>query len=427
VGRQRLGRSFGLLWSAYATGTVGTWLAFGAFPLIAIQVLGAGPAAVSALAATGPAAGAMLALPLGQWIEQRHRKPVLIATYAVRFAALLSIPVAYAAGLLTYPQLLAVSVVGAAANIAGTAASGAYLRSLVTPGQLLVAGARFESTTWTATAVGPTLGGAAVTLLGPVATVIANAAGFLLSALAIGAIRDHGTGTAPRATARPRSTAVLDGWRFILADRDLRPLFWNTVTVNALIMATEPLLAVLLLGDLDWSAWQYGLAFGLPCLGGFLGARLAPRLAARHGHRRVLLVSGVLRAMWPIGLVLVTPGTAGMFVVLAVELVLITCMGVFNPLFATERLERVPAEQVTRVLVAWRATNAWAIAVLTALWGVLAATIGARAAIGAAGVLLLATPLLLPRRTGRPKPAGESATGTEEAGDLPGIPGKRGI
>ena len=169
--------------------------------------------------------------------------------------------------------------------------------------------------------------------------------------------------------------------------------------VNALIMAAEPLLAVLLLRDLDWAAWQYGLAFGLPCIGGFLGAQLAPRLQARHGRRRVLLVSGVLRALWPIGLFFVMPGAAGVVIVIAIELMLITCMGVFNPLFATERLERVPVERVGRVLVAWNVTSTGAIAALTALWGVLATFTGVRVAIGIAGVLLLATPFLLPRRT----------------------------
>ena len=67
--RQRLGRPFGLLWSAFVASTVGTWLGFGAFPLIAIEVLRVGPAAVSALAAAGMAVGALLALPLGPWVD----------------------------------------------------------------------------------------------------------------------------------------------------------------------------------------------------------------------------------------------------------------------------------------------------------------------------------------------------------------------
>ncbi|MFI6264989.1 MFS transporter [Micromonospora sp. NPDC051006] len=407
MARERLGRSFGWLWSAYAASTVGTWLGFGAFPLIAIQVLDIGPAAVSALAAAGLAVGAGLALPLGPWVERQPKKPVMITTDVIRFAALLSIPIAFGLGLLSYPHLLIVSVLSAAANIAFSAASGAFLKSIVRPDLLLVANGRFESTTWTATAVGPTLGGGAISLLGPVVTLIANAFGFLLSALSIGMIREREPRPTHRSATRARGADLLAGWRFIVADRELRLLFLNTVTVNALIMATEPLLAVLLLGDLGWAAWQYGLAFGLPCVGGFIGSRLAPRLAARYGRRRVLVVSGVLRALWPVGLFFVLPGTAGVILVIAVELMLITCIGVFSPLFATERLQRVPAGRVGRVLVAWNVTGTGAIAALTALWGVLAAATDVRIAIGLAGVLLLATPLLLPRGTGAPSPAGE--------------------
>jgi hypothetical protein len=43
-------------------------------------------------------------------------------------------------------------------------------------------------------------------------------------------------------------------------------------------------------------------------------------------------------------------------------------------------------------------------AALTALWGVLASLTSPRIAIAAAGVLLLATPLLLPRRMPVPRP-----------------------
>lgn len=423
-GRQRLGKPFGWLWSAYAASTLGTWLGFGALPLIALQVLHVGPAAVSGLAAAGLAVGAVLALPLGPWVEGRPKKPVMVAADLVRFAALCSIPVAFGLGVLTYSQLLLVSVVSAAANIAFTSGSGAYLKTLVRPDQLLVANGRFESTTWTATAVGPTLGGAAISLIGPVVTVVANAVGFLLSAAGILAIRQREPLTAPvpaegATGSRLRAADLFDGWRFILADPELRPLFLNTVAVNALIMATEPLCAVLFLGDLGWEAWQYGLAFGLPCVGGLIGAQAAPRLQTRFGRERVLLWSGVLRSVWLMGLVLVTPGAAGVVLVILVELGLIACMGVFNPLFATHRLEHVPAERVARVLTAWTVSSTAAIAVLTAAWGVLAAVMGARAAIGAAALLLLTTPFLLRRRVPAapdgPGMRGDGARGTVEA------------
>jgi predicted MFS family arabinose efflux permease len=196
---------------------------------------------------------------------------------------------------------------------------------------------------------------------------------------------------------RPRPGDLFEGWRYILHNPELRPLFFNTVLVNGLIMATSPLLAVLMLGRLGFAPWQYGLAFAVPCLGGLLGARLSRRLVACFGRHRVLLVAGSLRACWCIGLAFVGPGTAGLVLVMTVEFVLITCMGVFNPVFATYRLERTAPDRTARTLSAWSVSSKVTTAALTAAWGLLAALTGPRTAIALAGALLLTTPLLLPR------------------------------
>ncbi|PRX48710.1 hypothetical protein B0I33_104528 [Prauserella shujinwangii] len=180
----------------------------------------------------------------------------------------------------------------------------------------------------------------------------------------------------------------------------LRPLFGNAVVVNGLVMATSPVLAVLMLGPLGFAPWQYGLAFAVPCVGGLIGARLADPLVRRFGRHRVLRAAGSLRAGWLLGLAFVGPGTGGLVLVMAVELGLITCMGVFNPLLATRRLELTPADRITRTLSAWSVSSKAAVAVMTGLWGVLAGLAGPRAAIAIAGLLALATPLLLPRRGG---------------------------
>ena len=126
-----LGRQFGWLWAAYTVSAVGTWLAFDALPLIAILVLHAGPTAVAVLEAAGLAVGAAVAMPLGPWVEFRRKRPVMIAMDLIRFAALISVPIAFALGRLGFVQLLVVSVIVAAANIAFTAASGACLKVLL--------------------------------------------------------------------------------------------------------------------------------------------------------------------------------------------------------------------------------------------------------------------------------------------------------
>ncbi|MER6320180.1 MFS transporter [Streptomyces sp. NPDC001581] len=410
VAGRALGRRFGWLWAAYAVSTLGTWLAFDAFTLIAILVLHAGATEVSVLAAAGLAIGSVVALPLGPWVEFRRKRPVMIAMDLVRFAALMSVPVAFALGRLGFAQLLVVSVVVGAADIAFTAASGAYLKALVRPEDLLVANGRFESTTWTATMLGPPLGGAAIVLIGPVMTVVANAVSFLLSAAGIRAIGGQEARPAPAETRpRLRGRDLAEGWRYILTDSALRPLFANTVLVNGLIMAASPLLAVLMVRDLAFTPWQYGLAFAVPCVGGLIGARLAPRLVARFGRHRVMVTAGALRACWLLGLAFVGPGTAGLVLVMAVELGLITCMGVFNPVFATYRLDRTPTDRVARILSAWSVTSKVTIAALTALWGLLAGITGPRTAIALAGLLVMATPFLLPRRDGTPRPEREPA------------------
>jgi nitrate reductase NapE component len=63
---------------------------------------------------------------------------------------------------------------------------------------------------------------------------------------------------------RLRAGDLLEGWRHTLTHPALRPLFFNTILVNGLIMATSPLLTVLMLGRLGFTLWQYGLAFAAP-------------------------------------------------------------------------------------------------------------------------------------------------------------------
>ncbi|WP_063062984.1 MFS transporter [Nocardia sienata] len=389
-----LGRQFGWLWAAYSVSRFGTALAFNAFGLVAVLVLHAGPAEVSILAAAGLAVGALVAVPLGPWVEFRRKRPVLIAMDSIRCAALLSIPIAFAFGALGFTQLLVVAIVAATADIGFTAASGAYLKSLVAPDDLLVANARFESTNWTATVLGPPLGGAAVGLLGPMAILVADGLSYLASAVCLGAIGDREP--RPARPHPPRSGAQFEGWRYVLGHPGLRPLLCNDALVGALIMATQPLMAVLMLGQLGFAPWEFGLAFALPCLGGLLGARLATRLVDRYGRGRVLRVSGVARVCWPVALGAVTAGAGGLMLVLVVQTAVIVCMAVFNPVFATYRLEQLPPDRATRALAAWSVSKKLTIAVVTGLWGLLAAWIGTRAAVTSAGALLLATPLLLP-------------------------------
>ncbi|WP_134667650.1 MULTISPECIES: MFS transporter [Amycolatopsis] len=388
-----LGKDFHRLWLAYAVSVAGTYFALDAFSIIAVRVLHSSAGQVSLLAGAGLAAGSLAALPLGPWVEFRRKRPVLIAMDLVRFAALLTLLPAYLLDLLTFAQLVAVSVLVAAANIAFTSASGAYLKSLARGPDLLAANGRFETTLWTATALGPPAGGAAIGFFGPLATVLLDAFSYLLSAFSLSTIR-----TREPKPARPapfRAADLVEGWRYLFRHARLRMLFLNSCLVNGLIMATSPVLAVLLLGELGLPTWQYGLAFGVPCLGGLVGSRLARRLVPRYGRVRLLPILATVRTCWVVLLAFVPPGTGGLFWVMAVEFGLIICAAAYNTVLATYRLEETEDGYVSRMLSAWRISGSASTAGLTLLWGLVATWMGTRGALGLAGALMLATPLLL--------------------------------
>ena len=144
----------------------------------------------------------------------------------------------------------------------------------------------------------------------------------------------HGRHGPRRAVRGPAtcSTAGVTSW----PTRACARCFFNAMLVNGLIMATEPLIAILMLRPPRVPAVAItGLAFAAPCVGGVIGSRLARRLAARFGRHPVLLAAGTLRVCWPLGLAFVRPGAAGLVLVIVVQFGLVTSCAVFNPLLAT--------------------------------------------------------------------------------------------
>lgn len=405
------GADFRRLWGAFGVSELGSAVGSGALPFIAIFGLHASNLQVSLLAALSGVAAAVIALPLGPWIEFRRKRPVMIGADLLRFGALGSVPVAAAAGFLTYAQLCLVAVVQTAGTIAFNAAGGAHLKALVPAGQRAAANGRFESTTWAAASVGPPIGGALISLVGTTVTVGVDAVSFLLSAVGISRLRAPEPMPAARVEGQRRARELADGWRYLLGHPHLRALYWNAMVFGGCIMAASPLTAVLMLRDLGFSSFEYGLALGIPCLGGVVGAMLAKRLVGRLGERRVLLGFGAARTLW-LGLIAVAPaGPWGLVVIIASDTVLLVCAGIFNPTFGTYRMTVTADRFMARVVSAWSISSKSAQPLFIAVSGLVAAVIGVRLTLGALAVVLVGSAAFLPWRTpvrGRPVSDGEA-------------------
>jgi MFS family permease len=73
--------------------------------------------AVGALASIGWAAWPLIGLPVGVWVDRLPRRPLLVGADLIRFVLIGSIPIAWAFGALTLPQLLVVAALAGAARV----------------------------------------------------------------------------------------------------------------------------------------------------------------------------------------------------------------------------------------------------------------------------------------------------------------------
>ncbi|MEU8222998.1 MFS transporter [Kribbella sp. NPDC048915] len=400
-----LGRDFRRLWFAFTVSAFGSAVGLGALPLVAVLALDVSTFQVSMLAALSALAGAALALPMGDFIEQRRKRPVMIAADLVRFAALASVPVAAVFGWLTYTQLCVAGVLQAAGTIAFQTASGAHLKALVPASVRAEANSRFEQTNWMSLSIGPVIGGALVSLVGATFTLAVDAISFLGSAFGIRRIEQP----EPPPVRREGKRDITAGWRYILRHRGLRVLFWNSQLFGGPVMMTSPLLAVFMLRDLGLPAWSYGVMLGVCCIGGVTGARLAPRLTEKYGLQWMLLVFGVLRAPWLLLFPLAPHGWAGFAVITVAETALLVGAGGFNPSFATYRMDVTEDAYMARVVGSWSITSRSVQPAFIALGGVLASVIGMRGALWVAGISCTLSAVLLPWRAAKPAALPEPA------------------
>lgn len=379
----------------YAVSSAGSGVGAGALPIVAVLVLHSSAFQVSLLSGLSGLTAAAIMLPLGARIEHQRKRPVMIGADLVRFAALASVPAAAAVHVLSYLQLVAAGIVTTTATIAFTAASGAHLKALADATSRMTANSWFETTNWICNTAGPPAGGLLIGALGATATMAVDAVSYLGSVIGVRHIHK----SEPPPPERSADSGIRAGWRYIFAHRGLRALFFNAMLFGGPVIMSGPLLAVLILDGLGLPARDYGLSLGLPCLGGIAGSRLAPALVRRFGQRPVLLAAGVLRAPWMLLYPLARHGMAGLAVIMAADTLILASAGVFNPVFATYRMNVTADAYMARVQTAWAVSSKTVQPLCVLAGGGLAALAGVRVALLAGGVACAASAALLPYRS----------------------------
>jgi predicted MFS family arabinose efflux permease len=400
-------RSFRDFWVGQTVSLFGDQVSLLAIPLLAALELHADAAQMGLLTAVALAPNLLFSIHLGAWTDRRpRRRQLLIAADLGRALLLLTIPLAWAFGVLSFAQLY---VVAFAAGSLGVVFSLAYDivfvglldRDQYIQGQSLLNGSRAASIV-----AGNSVAGILVqTLTAPIALLL-DALSYIGSAFFI-----RRAGAVESTPARDAGGASLAaGGRFITRTPLIRAALLASATLNLFNTGFYALLVLYATQTLGMSAGSIGIALAIGGFGSLLGALVVRGLSSRIGLGRALVFGFVLTPA-PLLLVPMAAGTQVPAVFLAVA-EFFNGMGVMvldvglGSLYAA----LVPDQLRARVSGAFLLVNYGVRPVGALAGGLLAAAIGLHAtmwvtAVGALAGVLWLLPSPLPRLRDLPRAA----------------------
>ena len=292
---------FRQLFFADTISQLGTQITMLALPLVAILALRAAPLEVGVLAACETVAFLLVGLPAGAWVDRMRRRNVLIVGDLARAALLVSIPLAWWAGLLTMPQLYVVALLVGTFTVFFDVAYQSYLPHLVGREHLVEGNAKLEAVRGVTHIGGPSAAGLLIQALTAPVAILLDAVSFVGSALFVGLIRKR----EPKPERRPDAhlgREILEGLKFVLGNRLLRAIAICTGSHNLFSNIAFTMFIVLLADRLKLSPGTIGLFFSILAAGGLVAAFTATRIAARLGQGRTIWIS--MAATSPFGLLM---------------------------------------------------------------------------------------------------------------------------
>ena len=383
----RRNTGFRMLWVGQLLSGTGSEIGLLAYPLLVLALTGS--AVLAGVTGTARSAALLvLRLPAGALSDRLDRRLTMIACDAMRAVLLALFGILVVAHLVSWPAVLAVSLVDGGAGAIFDPAAAAALPAIVPDGQLEPAWAATEARTYGAGLAGPALGGMLFGLSQAV-PFLADAVSYAVSFATVSRIGGE---------FRPRNYVRKPLWREVA---DGLQLVWRVPILRAVVI-TAPLVNFALTGvtfTITLALRQHGTPTGViglvqaaVAVGGLLGAVAAPLLQGRLRLGTLVLVIDLTGALLLGGAALLIPSP---LVAAPVALALLLAPTVNAALFAV-MLRSAPEGIRGRVVntVVMLATTLAALAPLTA--GLLVQHVSGSWAVGAfAAAMTVATGLCL--------------------------------
>ena len=299
---------FRRLWFGQTISVFGDQITQLGLPLVAVLTLGADASQMGLLTAVGLFPHLLFSLPAGVWLDRvRERRRLMVWADLGRAALIGSIPVAYAAGVLSMPQLYVVGFLSGSLAVVFDLSWNTLFVAVTTRDRYVEAMALLNGSRSLASVGGPTIGGLLVQVLGAQLAMFADALSFLGSVFFLRRIRSP----EPPIDTEPGSVrAQLEaGLRFVLGDSIMRPTLLSVATINLFTFASSALFVLYATTLLGVSPGALGLALGTGAIGSVLGALVATRIGRRIGLGPAYALGCLI---FPVSLLLIPLAAPGM-------------------------------------------------------------------------------------------------------------------
>lgn len=387
-------RDFRLLLVGQTTSQLGAQVSGVALPLLAVVSLHASAFEVGLLGAASTLAFALIGLPAGAWVDRVRRRPLLVASDLVRAVLLLSIPVAAVFGMLTMAQLLVVSLLAGVARVFFDVGYRSYLPAVIGRDRVLAGNSLLEFVRASGQVAGPALGGVLVSLIGAAAVVLVQAGAFVVSASCLLGIRAREDAPAAPSTRRRMRAEIAEGLGVVFRSRVLRATAVASALSNFSFAMASAVNMVFLSRTLGLSPALIGVVIAAGSVTVMVGAAFTTRLSRAVGEVRIVWLSLAVTAPLSLLGAFAQPGWWTLLIVAGIA------AGEFGQIVyaitqVSVRQQLCPDRVLGRVNATMQVVVMGLFPLGAIVGGVLGDAIGARATLLAAGVLLLACPVVL--------------------------------
>ena len=282
-------RAFRTFLAGETVSALGSQVSAVALPLTAVLVLHAHAFQMGVLFAALSFPYLFVSLPAGAWLDRKRRRPILLAANVGAAAALLVIPVAHWAGVLSIGLLYVVAVVvGSLTVLVGTAYQ-AFVPAIVARSQLVDANTALEASRAGARTGGPAVGGLLVQALGAPLAVLFDSLSYLVAALSIASLGTREDVPVP--ASQLLAAEIREGVSAVITDSQLRANAASSAITNCALAAIDAIFVLYMHNRLHASALLIGLVLAVGNAGFLLGALAARRSAQRVGSRTSVAIA----------------------------------------------------------------------------------------------------------------------------------------